>query len=63
VKVRRRMFLLSFDPYHHRTPLGLTQRSDDLPHDATKSEWYAAEQALRNQIDRTYARWTSRSTI
>ena len=56
-EVRRRMFLLSFDPYHCiERRWGATQPVEAMTcrDDATKSEWYAAEQALRNQIDRTY---------
>ena len=56
-EVRRRMFALSFDPYHCiERRWGATQPIEAMTcrDDATKSEWYAAEQALRNQIDRTY---------
>ncbi|MEQ1864341.1 MAG: hypothetical protein ABL996_06775 [Micropepsaceae bacterium] len=56
-EVRRRMFLLSFDPYHcieRRWGATLPVEAMTCSDDATKSEWYAAEQALRNQIDRTY---------
>jgi hypothetical protein len=56
-EVRRRMFLLSFDPYHCiERRWGATQPVEAMTctDDATKAEWYAAEQALRNQIDRTY---------
>jgi hypothetical protein len=56
-EIRRRMFQLSFDPYHcierrwgASQPAELAACRDD----ATKAEWYAAEQGLRNQIDRTY---------
>ncbi|HAJ48422.1 MAG TPA: hypothetical protein DCL54_17745, partial [Alphaproteobacteria bacterium] len=55
--IRKRMFLLSFDPYHcverrwgASTPEELATCRDG----AEKQAWYAAEQKLRNQIDRTY---------
>jgi hypothetical protein len=55
-EVRRRLFWLSFDPYHcverrwgASQPEVATCRDD-----ADKFNWYAAEQYLRNQIDRTY---------
>jgi hypothetical protein len=56
-EVRRRMFLLSFDPYHCiERRWGATQPAEAMTchDDLAKTEWYAAEQALRNQIDRTY---------
>ncbi len=56
-EVRRRMFLLSFDPYHcieRRWGATLPVEAMTCSDDATKTEWYAAEQPLRNQIDRTY---------
>jgi hypothetical protein len=54
---RRRLFLMSFDPYHcierrwgASDPRELaTCRDDDA-----KRAWYGAEQSLRNQIERTY---------
>ena len=56
-EARRRLFRLSFDPYQcveHRwgadTPAELATCKDG----AVKRGWYAAEQNLRNQIDRTY---------
>ena len=56
-EIRRRLFALSFDPYHcierrwgASDPAELATCRDD----GYKAEWYAAEQALRNQIDRTY---------
>jgi hypothetical protein len=56
-EARRRMFLLSFDPYHcierrwgATDPKELATCLDG----AEKQAWYAAEQKLRNQIDRTY---------
>jgi hypothetical protein len=56
-EIRRRLFLLSFDPYHcverrwgASDPVELSSCRDDN----YKAEWYAAEQHLRNQIDRPY---------
>ncbi|MBU6442550.1 MAG: hypothetical protein KGR48_01460 [Alphaproteobacteria bacterium] len=56
-EARRRLFRLSFDPYQcveHRwgadSPAELATCKDG----AVKRAWYAAEQNLRNQIDRTY---------
>lgn len=56
-EARRRLFVLSFDPYQcverrwgaHGAEL---ESCSDGP---VKQRWYAAEQGLRNQIDRTYA--------
>lgn len=56
-EVRRRMYLLSFDPYHCiERRWGATNPAEvaTCRDDATKAAWYAAEQNLRNQIDRTY---------
>lgn len=56
-EIRRRMFLMSFDPYHCiERRWGATQQAevDTCRDDAVKAEWYAAQQYLRNQIDRTY---------
>ena len=56
-EVRRRMFLLSFDPYHCiERRWGATNPAETVTcrDDPIKAEWYAAEQPLRNQIDRTY---------
>jgi hypothetical protein len=54
---RRRLFRMSFDPYHcierrwgAADPVELSTCRDG----AVKQAWYAAEQNLRNQIDRTY---------
>jgi hypothetical protein len=54
---RRRLFGMSFDPYHcverrwgATDPVELSTCRDG----AVKQAWYAAEQNLRNQIDRTY---------
>jgi hypothetical protein len=55
--VRRRMFLMSFDPYHCiERRWGATQQAEVMtcPDDPVKAEWYVAQQGLRNQIDRTY---------
>lgn len=56
-EIRRRMFRLSFDPYHcierrwgASDPAELASCRDD----GYKTEWYAAEIYLRNQIERTY---------
>ena len=56
-EARQRLFAMSFDPYQcieHRwgahTPAELSTCHDG----ALKRAWYAAEQNLRNQIDRTY---------
>jgi hypothetical protein len=56
-EMRRRMFLLSFDPYHCiERRWGASQPAEAMTcrDDAIKTEWYVAEQPLRNQIDRTY---------
>lgn len=56
-EMRRRLYLMSFDPYHCiERRWGATQPAElaTCRDDATKAEWYAAEQPLRNQIDRTY---------
>jgi hypothetical protein len=56
-EARARLFKMSFDPYQcgelrwgAHTPAELATCRDD----ANKRAWYAAEQNLRNQIDRTY---------
>ena len=56
-EARRRLFALSFDPYQcaerrwgARDAAELSTCTDG----AGKQAWYAAEQPLRNQIDRTY---------
>jgi hypothetical protein len=56
-EVRRRMFQLSFDPYHcieRRWGATLPAEAMTCPDEPFKLDWYAAEQNLRNQIDRTY---------
>ena len=56
-EMRRRLFLMSFDPYQCvERRWGATDPRElatcrDGPE---KQAWYAAEQGLRNQIDRTY---------
>ena len=54
---RRRLFLMSFDPYHciERRWGATDPRELATCHDGNyKAQWYAAEQNLRNQLDRTY---------
>ncbi|HEY2034898.1 MAG TPA: hypothetical protein VGH02_14550 [Rhizomicrobium sp.] len=54
---RRRLFLMSFDPYQcTERRWGATDANElSTCHDgAVKQAWYAAEQNLRNQLDRTY---------
>lgn len=56
-EIRKRLFLLSFDPYHcieRRWGASQPAELSTCRDDATKAAWYAAEQGLRNQIDRTY---------
>jgi hypothetical protein len=56
-EIRKRLFLLSFDPYHCiERRWGASQPAElaTCRDDATKAAWYAAEQGFRNQIDRTY---------
>jgi hypothetical protein len=54
--VQERLFAMSFDPYHcaelrwGETGAGLSSCQDDR----YKMQWYAAEQKLRNQTERTY---------
>jgi hypothetical protein len=49
---RRRLFKMSFDPYHCvERRWGADEACADGP---GKQAWYAAEQDLRNQIERTY---------
>jgi hypothetical protein len=55
--MRKRLFLMSFDPYQCvERRWGATDFKELMTcHDgATKQNWYVAEQNLRNQIDRTY---------
>jgi hypothetical protein len=54
---RRRLFQMSFDPYHcaeRRWGATDPQELSTCPDGVRKAAWYAAEQRLRNQIDRTY---------
>ncbi|MBS0275925.1 MAG: hypothetical protein JSR55_16430 [Proteobacteria bacterium] len=54
---RRRLFRMSFDPYHCvERRWGATDAAElsTCRDGAVKQAWYAAEQNLRNQIDRTY---------
>jgi hypothetical protein len=55
-EARQRLFRMSFDPYQcveHRW--GAVDEELSTCHDSmVKQGWYAAEQSLRNQIDRTY---------
>tara|TARA_R110000824_G_scaffold155226_6_gene327731 strand:- start:20719 stop:22383 length:1665 start_codon:yes stop_codon:yes gene_type:complete len=56
-KVAKRLFKLSFDPYHCvERRWGATDPAElaSCPDGALKTRWYEAEQPLRNQIDRTY---------
>jgi hypothetical protein len=51
-----RLFKISFDPYHC-VELRWGAEGDErrsCPDNKTKLKWYAAEQRLRNQPDRTY---------
>jgi len=55
--MRRRLFLMSFDPYQCvERRWGATDPSElaTCRDGANKQAWYAAEQNLRNQIERTY---------
>jgi hypothetical protein len=54
---RRRLFQMSFDPYHcieRRWGASDQRELATCPDSSEKRAWYAAEQKLRNQIDRTY---------
>ena len=56
-EARRRLFAMSFDPYQCvERRWGATEASElsTCKDDGQKRAWYAAEQNLRNQIDRTY---------
>jgi hypothetical protein len=56
-EARRRLFLLSFDPYHcieRRWGASDAKELATCSDGAEKQAWYMAEQKLRNQIDRTY---------
>jgi hypothetical protein len=51
-----RLWLLSFDPYHcvERRWGATGAEAASCDDNANDADWYAAEQVLRNQIDRTY---------
>lgn len=54
---RKRLFLMSFDPYHcveRRWGASDPNELATCHDDAVKHAWYVAEQSLRNQIDRAY---------
>jgi len=54
---RLRLFLISFDPYQcveRRWGATQTEELSSCRDGEVKRDWYAAEQNLRNQIDRTY---------
>ena len=56
-EARARLFAMSFDPYQCVERRWGAQGADELAScgdDAVKQAWYAAEQRLRNQLDRTY---------
>jgi hypothetical protein len=56
-EARRRLFLLSFDPYHcveRRWGATDARELGSCADGALKHDWYVAEQPLRNQLDRTY---------
>lgn len=54
---RRRLFAMSFDPHHCielRWGASDARELGTCPDSVLKRVWYAAEQRLRNQLDRTY---------
>jgi hypothetical protein len=56
-QARLRLFAMSFDPYHcveRRWGARDARELDCCRDGSVKRAWYAAEQNLRNQIDRTY---------
>ena len=56
-EMRRRLFLMSFDPYHCvERRWGATDPNElaTCKDASLKQAWYTAEQNLRNQVDRTY---------
>ena len=56
-EARKRLFLMSFDPYHcieRRWGASDPRELATCRDGETKRAWYGAEQYLRNQIDRTY---------
>jgi hypothetical protein len=55
--VVKRLFKLSFDPYHcieRRWGATSDEELATCPDPSSKTRWYEAEQRLRNQVDRTY---------
>lgn len=55
-EARRRLFAMSFDPYHcpERRWGASAAELVSCPDNSLKTAWYEAERNLRNQIDRTY---------
>lgn len=56
-EARRRLFAMSFDPYHcieRRWGASDPRELASCEDGTTKRAWYAAEQNLRNQLERTY---------
>jgi hypothetical protein len=56
-EARRRLFAMSFDPYHCPERRWGATSGEELatcPDNALKLQWYEAEQRLRNQTDRAY---------
>jgi hypothetical protein len=56
-EIRGRLFKLSFDPYHcieRRWGADQAKELSTCRDGPRKRRWYAAEQRLRNQLDRTY---------
>ncbi|MEI9885971.1 MAG: hypothetical protein WDN08_05610 [Rhizomicrobium sp.] len=56
-QARQRLFAMSFDPYHcveRRWGAGDARELDSCADGPVKRAWYAAEQYLRNQLERTY---------
>ena len=56
-EARRRLFAMSFDPYHCielRWGASDARELTTCHANSQKRAWYAAEQRLRNQLDRTY---------
>ena len=57
-EIAKRLFKLSFDPYHcpeRRWGADSPAELASCPDGKVKRAWYAAEQRLRNQIERTYS--------
>jgi len=56
-EARRRLFAMSFDPHHCielRWGASDAREQSSCPDNSKKRAWYAAEQRLRNQLERTY---------